>query len=145
MASALALSSLSYSSARAVGPALAGSVVAMSNVVSVFAICGLLLLGSLLVVIRMKVPARDTSLPPETLWAGLRGTMRYVRHSAVMREQCLRTFAFVGAASGLWALLPVVASESGGAGNYGVLLGSLGVGTMVGAFLMPMVRAPDVA
>jgi MFS family permease len=141
MASALALSSLSYSSARAVGPALAGGVVAMSNVVIVFAICGLLLLGSLLVVIRMKVPARDTSLPPETLWAGLRGTMRYVRHSAVMREQCLRTFAFVGAASGLWALLPVVASESGGAGNYGVLLGSLGVGTMVGAFLMPMVRA----
>ncbi|HEX8592440.1 MAG TPA: MFS transporter [Pseudomonas sp.] len=141
MASALALSSLSYSSARAVGPALAGSVVAVSSVVSVFAVCALLLLGSLLVVIRMKAPERDTTLPPETLWAGLRGTLRYVRHSAVMRQQCLRTFVFVGGASGLWALLPVIASESGGAGSYGVLLGSLGVGTMVGALLMPVVRA----
>lgn len=141
MPSALALSSLSYSSARAVGPALAGSVMAVSGVVSVFAICGLLLLGSFVVVVRMTTPVRDTNLPPETLWAGLRGTLRYVRHSAVMRVQCIRTLAFVGAASGLWALLPVIASESGGAGSYGLLLGSLGIGTMVGAFLMPIFRA----
>ncbi|MDB6052118.1 MAG: putative major facilitator superfamily transporter [Pseudomonas sp.] len=141
MPSALALSSLSYSSARAVGPALAGSVVAVSGVISVFVICGVLLLGSLVVVMRMTAPERDNSLAPETLWAGLRGTIRYVRHSEVMRVQCLRTLTFVGAASGVWALLPVIASESGGAGSYGVLLGSLGVGTMLGAFLMPVLRA----
>src|SRR5690606_10596269 len=66
----------------------------------------------------------------------------YVRHSDVMRGQSIRTIAFVGFASALWALLPVVASESGGgAGGYGLLLGSIGAGTMLGAIVLPMFRA----
>jgi len=141
MASAMALSSVAYSSARAVGPALAGGVVATSGIVSVFVVCTLLLVGSVLVVVCMRRPAEDKSMPAETLWAGLRGALRYARYSEVVRTQCWRTIAFVGAGSALWALLPVVASESGGAGNYGLLLGSIGVGTMCGALVLPMVRA----
>ncbi|NWL81001.1 hypothetical protein DM872_29535 [Pseudomonas taiwanensis] len=141
MASALALSSVSYSSARAVGPALAGGVMAASGIVSVFIICTLLLACSVLVVACMRRPSEDASMPAETLWAGLRGALRYARYSEVVRTQCLRTIAFVGAGSGLWALLPVVASESGGAGSYGLLLGSIGVGTMCGALVLPMLRA----
>jgi MFS family permease len=142
MASAMALSSVSYSSARAIGPALAGGVVATSGITSVFVFCSVLLLISLVVIYRMKEPTRDNSLPPESLWAGLRGAVRYVRHSDVMLGQCVRTVAFVGAASGLWALLPVVANETGGgAGGYGLLLGSIGAGTMVAAFLLPTLRA----
>jgi predicted MFS family arabinose efflux permease len=46
-------------------------------------------------------------------------------------------------ASALWALLPVVASQrlGQGAGGYGLLLGALGVGAIVGAVLLPQVRA----
>ncbi len=141
MASAMALSSVSYSSARAVGPALAGGVMAVSGIVSVFAVCALLLVGSMLVVLCMRRSSTEQSLSSESLWTGLRGALRYARHSEVVRTQCLRTTAFVGSGSALWALLPLVASESGGAGNYGLLLGSIGVGTMIGALLMPMLRA----
>ncbi len=142
MPSALALSSVSYSSARAVGPALAGGVVAVSGIVSVFAICALLLFASLLVICFMRSPVRDSSLPPETLLAGLRGAVRYTRYSQVMRWQILRTTVFVAAGSGMWALLPLVASESGGdAGRYGLLLGSIGAGTMFGALVLPAMRA----
>lgn len=142
MPSAMALSSVSYSSARAIGPALAGGVVAASGIISVFAVCAGLLLVSLIVVYKMKPQHRDNTLPPESLWAGLRGAVRYVRHSDVMRGQSIRTIAFVGFASALWALLPVVASESGGgAGGYGLLLGSIGAGTMLGAIMLPMFRA----
>lgn len=141
LASALALSSVSYSSARAIGPALAGGVVAVSGIVSVFVICAVLLLGSLLVVVRMRRPDNQHVLPAESLWSGLRGALRYARHSEVIRAQCLRTVAFVAAGSALWALLPVVASESGGAGGYGLLLGSIGAGTMFGALVLPVLRA----
>ena len=140
-ASAMALSSVSYSSARAVGPALAGGIVATSGVFGVFVVCSVLLLGSVLVVFCMKSTGKDNSLPAESLWAGLRGALRYVRHSDIMRAQCLRTCAFVAAGSGLWALLPVVAGVSGDASNYGLLLGSIGTGTMVGALILPKMRA----
>lgn len=141
LASALALSSVSYSSARAIGPALAGGVVAVSGIVSVFVICAILLLGSLLVVLHMRRTEHAHALPAESLWSGLRGALRYARHSAVIRAQCLRTLAFVTAGSGLWALLAVVASESGGAGGYGLLLGSVGAGTMFGALVLPVLRS----
>ncbi|HHM5199402.1 TPA: MFS transporter [Pseudomonas aeruginosa] len=141
LASALALSSVSYSSARAIGPALAGGVVAVSGIVSVFVICAVLLLGSLLVVLHMRRAEHAHALPAESLWSGLRGALRYARHSEVIRAQCLRTLAFVTAGSGLWALLAVVASESGGAGGYGLLLGSVGAGTMFGALVLPVLRS----
>lgn len=142
MPSALALSSVSYSSARAIGPAIAGGVVAVSGIVSVFVICVLLLFGSLLVICFMRSPARDSTLPPETLLAGLLGAVRFTRYSQVMRWQILRTAGFVAAGSGMWALLPLVASDSGGsASSYGLLLGSIGAGTMFGALLLPAMRA----
>lgn len=141
LASALALSSVSYSSARAIGPALAGGVVAVSGIVSVFVICAVLLLGSLLVVLHMRRAEHAHALPAESLWSGLRGALRYARHSEMIRAQCLRTLAFVTAGSGLWALLAVVASESGGAGGYGLLLGSVGAGTMFGALVLPVLRS----
>ncbi|MBA1204285.1 MFS transporter [Pseudomonas capeferrum] len=141
MASAMALSSVSYSAARAVGPALAGGVLAVSGIVSVFLICTALLLGSVLVVTFMSKPTMDLTLPAQGVWAGLRDALRYARYSQVVRSQCLRTLAFVGAGSALWALLPVIASGSGGAGNYGLLLGSIGVGTLCGALFLPMLKA----
>lgn len=140
MASAMALSSVSYSAARAVGPAVAGTVVAVSGIVTVFTLCALLLCCSLAAVVQMK-RGRDTpALPPESLLSGLRGALRYARHSEVIRVQSLRTLAFVGAGSGIWALLPLVASQGGGAASYGLLLASIGAGTMLGAFLLPLLR-----
>jgi hypothetical protein len=49
---------------------------------------------------------------------------------------------FVGGASALWALLPAVARRELGleATGYGVLLGSLGVGAVLGVFALPSVR-----
>lgn len=140
MGSAMALSSVSYSSARAVGPAIAGGLVSVSGVTMVFAACGLLLSGSLLAVMTLRSPPRDTSAPAQTLRSGLAGAVSFARNSRVIRDQSLRTVAFVSAGSALWALLPVVASESAGAGGYGMLLGSIGAGTLFGALLITGLR-----
>jgi MFS family permease len=74
-------------------------------------------------------------LPPERILVGVRSALQYARHSPVMQSQLARTLMFVGAASGLWALLPLVArSRLGlGADGYGLLLGCLGAGAVTGA------------
>src|SRR4029079_3028310 len=58
------------------------------------------------------------------------------------RRLLLRLSLFVVPAASLWALLPVVASQllHLGPSGYGLLLGSLGVGAIAGAFLLPRAR-----
>ena len=138
LASALALSALSYSSARAVGPAMAGAVVSAAGVPTVFALTAALLAAALLVVVLWENPKAVHQLPPENLLPGINSALRYVRHSDMMQVQIVRTVLFVGAASALWALLPLLAGS--GAGAYGLLLGSMGGGSVAGALLLPRLK-----
>ena len=138
LASALALSALSYSSARAVGPAIAGAVVSAAGVLAVFALGALLLGAALMVVVFWKNPKAVHQLPPENLLSGINSALRYVRHSDMMKVQIVRTVLFVGAASALWALLPLLAGS--GAGAYGLLLGSMGGGSVADALLLPRLK-----
>jgi MFS family permease len=141
--SALALSAVSYSSARAVGPAVAGGLVSGFGVTLVF-ICNVgLLLVTMVAISRWKGAARVSAMPPEDLLSGMRSALRYVRHSDVMRVQIARTIAFAFVASAMWALMPMIARDmlSSGASGYGVLLGSIGGGSVVGALLLPRLKA----
>ena len=54
----------------------------------------------------------------------------------------LRATLFFVCASAVWALLPLVARQllDGGAGFYGLLLGAVGAGAIVGAILLPRIR-----
>lgn len=140
--SALALSAVSYSSARAVGPALSGVVVSSAGVGAVFVASAALLLAALYSLLRWDSPKRANHLPPENLMSGLRSALRYSRHSEVVKVQILRTVSFVGVASALWALLPLIAGEQlkSGAGGYGILLASIGAGSVAGALLIPKLK-----
>ena len=132
---ALALSAVSFNVARAVGPALAGAVVSVGGTVAVFGLCAVLVVFALTAALRWHHRAQARDLPPERILVGVRSALQYARHSPVMQAQLARTLMFVGAASGLWALLPVVArSRLGlGADGYGLLLGCLGAGAVTGA------------
>lgn len=50
---------------------------------------------------------------------------------------------FFAAASAAWALLPLVARDllGGGPGFYGLMLGGVGLGAIIGAVLLPRLRA----
>ena len=90
---------------------------------------------------------RRTTPPPDDLreqfGGALRAGLRYARASAPLRILLLRAFLFFCFASAVWALLPLVARQQlgGGAGFYGLLLGSIGAGAIAGAFAMPPLRA----
>ncbi|MBN9410025.1 MAG: MFS transporter [Burkholderiales bacterium] len=139
---AVVLSGISYNSARAVGPVLAGAIIAWAGTGAVFVANVLAFSVAIALLRRWKNPPRATSLPREPLWAGLQAGVRYVRHSPVMHELLLRSMLFVCSSSALWALLPIVARRQLdlGAAGYGAMLASLGIGSVIGGGLMPSLR-----
>lgn len=139
---AVALNGAGINIARAVGPALGGLVVAASGPAAVFLLNALSFFGILFVLYRWHRPPRLSALPAERLVGATRAGVRYVRHAPILQAVLIRTAAFIGCGSALWALLPVVAQQELrlGAVGYGVLLGCLGIGAVIGAAYLPRVR-----
>jgi MFS family permease len=141
--SASALGSINVNLARAVGPAIAGILIAQAGVGAVFALNTATFLVFVFVVAAWHPPAGTTAQFPERFAPALRAGERYVRYSPVVRRILLRSALFLVPASALWALLPVVASQRLGLGanGYGLLLGALGAGAVAGAFILLRIRA----
>ncbi|HEV2461665.1 MAG TPA: MFS transporter [Ktedonobacterales bacterium] len=141
--SASALGSISINLAAAVGPVLAGVLIAWAGVGAVFALNTVTFLVFGLVVAAWRPPAGTTARFPERFIAALRAGERYVRYAPVVRRILVRSALFLVPASALLALLPVVASQRLGLGanGYGLLLGALGVGAIAGALALPRLRA----
>lgn len=141
--SAAALGSINVNVARSVGPAVAGFLVAQTGVAVVFAVNAVSYLIFALALVRWRPGDARAVDVPERFTSALRAGGRYVRHSPVVRRLLLRATLFLVPGSALWALLPVVANRQlgMGAGGYGLLLGALGVGAIVGGLLLPWVRA----
>ena len=139
---AAALSSININLARAIGPAIAGLLVARIGVAAVFGLNAATFLVYA-VVVACHPQLGGTPQSPERFIPGLRAGGRYVRHAPVVRRILLRAALFLVPGSSLWALLPLIATRrlGLGSGGYGVLLGALGVGAIGGAFLLPQVRA----
>ncbi|GAA1895450.1 MFS transporter [Asanoa iriomotensis] len=141
--SASALGAISQNVARAVGPAIAGLVIAWVDVAAVFLLNALSFVVFAAVLLWWRRPPDDDLGPPERFAAAVRAGGRYVRHSVITRRILLRALLFLLPGSAVWALLPLVASRrlGLGPGGYGLLLAALGVGAVVGAALVPRVRA----
>jgi MFS family permease len=139
---AAALNSISINLARAVGPAIAGVLVAASGVGATFTVAAATALCYGLIVATWKPPptARES---PEPFVAALRAGSRYVQHSPVVKRILLRGALFLVPASSLFALLPLIAAHrlGLGSGGYGLLLAALGVGAVAGALVLPRARA----
>ena len=139
---AVALISLSLNISRAVGPALAGVIVVMAGTGMVFLINALSFLAVIVALLRWKRLPAVVGMPAERLVGGLRSGFRYARHAPLLQRVLLRSLAFFPFASAVWALLPILVSQElqGGASLYGVLLGCIGIGAVIGALLMPRVH-----
>jgi MFS family permease len=137
-ASAVALNSAGFNVARAVGPALGGLVVAAVGCGSTFLLNAFSFLGVIVFLYRWK---RPVEAPPKAqrVWSAMSDGFRYVRESGLAKSVLLRTGTFSVAAVAMLALLPLIARPYGARG-YGVLLGSFGLGAMLGALALPRLR-----
>lgn len=126
---------------RAVGPALGGAMVALTGVGGVFAVAAATYGVAFTLTSRVREVPQSQRLR-ERLGEALRAGSRYTRHSATTRRILLWTFVFVSINSALWALLPTIADRQLdlNAAGYGLLLGAVGAGALVGALLMPAAK-----
>ncbi len=129
--SAVSLSGISINATRALGPALAGAMLAWWSSASVFLAISLCMIAVIaFIFLRLPPGARPEGLPPETLAGGMRSGLRYIRHSTVLSSALRQVFVFTSCASALWALLPLVAKDElhMDAGGYGLLMAFMGAG-----------------
>ena len=138
---ASALNGIEFNFARAVGPALAGALVAFAGVGAAFLTNAFSFLEVILVVARWRRPVTTRVTPPETVVGATRAAIRYVRYSPGVRRVLVRAGTGMFFASAMLALLPSLAHRiSGSPVGYGVLLGSFGCGAVLGALVLQRAR-----
>ena len=139
---AIALGSIGFNVARAVGPAIGGLLVATAGAGVTFLLNAASFVGILVVLYRWQRPSEEAVLPAERIWGAMSAGLRYVRHAPEVLTAILRGSLFVFCGSSLWALMPVVARVElkQGPGGYGLLLTSLGAGAVTGAMLLPRLK-----
>ena len=139
LAPAIAANSVGVNISRAIGPALGGVITVAAGMTAPFWINAASNLGTLGALLWWRAPQpRNDALPAERLASAVRTGVRYARNNPPLRATLRRAVAFFLFASAYWALLPLVARTQigGGAGLYGLLLGAIGVGAIVGAFAL---------
>ena len=138
---AIALNSMGINISRAIGPALAGVLIASVGLAAPFALNALSYLVILVALFLWKPPAPPQKRARPPVLAEMATGLRHVRHNAAMVATLVRAFAFFIFASAYWALLPLIArnASGGGAELYGSLMAMIGGGAVLGALLLPRV------
>src|SRR5216683_3087050 len=143
LAAAIASNGVGVNISRAIGPALGGVVIGGLGIAAPFwlnAVCNFAVIGALL---WWRPPSSQGSvLPAEHLLGALVVGFRHARYNPNLRATAVRATAFFFFASAYWALLPLVARNqiAGGPELYGVMLGAIGVGAVIGAFAVPSMK-----
>jgi MFS family permease len=139
---AVALNSLGVNIARAIGPAVGGLLLASFGAAVTYGadVASYVFVLAALVWWKRKPDADDAV--PEHFLGAFRAGLRFTRASRPLHVVLLRAGIFYAFGSAIWALLPLVAKQilGGDAGFYGLLLGAVGVGAIMGALLMPQLR-----
>jgi len=139
---ASALNGIEFNFARAVGPGLAGIIIAAAGVGTAFLLNAVSFVGVLVVIARWKRAIRGRTAPPETIRGGAVAGLRYVRYSPAIRTLLVRSGGVMFFATGLTALLPLIAHAVRSTPIvYGILLGFFGLGAVLGAVAMQRARA----
>ncbi|MCR5868545.1 MFS transporter [Aquincola sp. J276] len=139
---AVALNSLGINVARALGPAAGGLLLASFGAAAAYGADVVSYLVVIAALLWWKRPAPVDSGLSEQFLGAFRAGLRYARASRELHVVLLRAAVFFLFASSVWALLPLVARKmlGGTAGFYGVMLGAVGAGAIVGALLLPRLR-----
>ena len=141
--SAVALNGISYNLARSFGPAIGGFLVAVFGGVAAFGLNAVLYVPLLAVLYLWTRNTESSRLPPERLGRAVVSGVRYVMNSPPIRVVLGRTLVTGIAGGSVSALMPLVARDllQGGASMYGIMLGSFGMGAVIGALNMSALRS----
>lgn len=142
LAAAVALNILAFNVARSLGPALGGAIVSLGGAASAFVANALSYLMVIAVLWRWR-PEPSALKERRRLLSVIGEGFHVAGHSREIRTVLLRAFTFTLSGAAAWALMPLVASDLLGKGSavYGLLLGALGAGAVIGAASSTWFRA----
>ena len=153
---ALTLSALASNIGRVVGPTVGGFIVSAIAPWAVFFLNSASFIGMIIVLSRLPRKSivqqhiqhqhqqQQSSLPPENIIRAIRIQMRYVRYSQAAHVLIVRVGLFTLCSSALLSLLPLLAKRELGLDStgFGLLLGSFGMGAIVGGIvILPRLRS----
>lgn len=139
---AVALNSLGINIARAIGPAAGGLLLASFGAGAAYGADVLSYVFVVAALLWWRRPKVEDNGLSEHFFGAFRAGIRYARASRELHVVLLRAAVFFVFSSSVWALLPLVARQmlGGTAGFYGILLGAVGAGAIIGAVLLPRLR-----
>ncbi len=139
VASAVALNSVAFNVARAVGPAIGGFILIVWGPEVAFALNALSYLGVIAVLIalarEMPTPDREETSMVNAIALGV----RFARFTPDFRRLLALAAMFAMTSAVVQSILPNRTDElDGGPGSYGILLGAMGLGALAGGFSRQM-------
>ena len=141
---AISLNSMLFNSARAIGPPIAGWLMAQLGPAPCFLLNALsyLFMLAALVLIRLSEPVSGAG--PRTSRGALRN-LGLILATPTLRYPIFSYLSVAVAAMSVYVLLPVWAHEVMGAGAQGLgwLMGGIGAGALVGALVVGLQRRPE--
>jgi len=140
---AIALNGISFNVARAIGPAIGGTLVATAGTAAAFGASFALYVPLFFALLFWRRAQEPSRLPPEKLRGALAAGLRYAYYSPGLKRILVRVFTISFALAALQALIPLIARDvlHGGADLYGLLLSSIGAGSIGGALLVSRLQA----
>ncbi|MDB5057132.1 MAG: putative major facilitator superfamily transporter, partial [Chloroflexi bacterium] len=132
---AIALNSAQFNVARVLGPAFAGTMIAIVGVAGCFTLNGLSFLAVIATLVAIRLPARQQPESRPSPWHSLVDGLRYVAHHPEARAVLALTTIHTVFGMPFLMLMPVFARNvfHGNAGDLGVLLSAMGIGAVGGA------------
>ncbi|MGH7031997.1 MAG: MFS transporter [Stellaceae bacterium] len=142
LAPAVSLNSIGINVARVIGPALGGALILTCGAAMPFFLNCIFYIIVVALLLR-SLPALPRTHRGEWMLGGVMSGLRHTMGAADMRATLIRSGGYAFCASMYFSLLPLVARNqlSGGAGIYGLLLGSLGIGGIASVILLPRWRS----
>lgn len=140
--SAIALNSVGFNLSRAIGPAIAGVVITTIGIAAPFAFNAISFLIVVAVLLQWCPFKVIGDLPKERIPGAMIAGLRYARYSPPLKATLWKAFAFFTSASAIWALLPLLVKTElqGDVRLFGVFVGMIGIGAVLGATLLPQIK-----
>jgi MFS family permease len=134
---AISINSAIFNSARIVGPAVAGVLVAMVGEGFCFLINGISFLAVIACLLAMRLPGRPAPAS-DSPWSHLMNGFRYAHRHAVVRPLLLMMAATTIAGMPALVLMPFFAGDifHRGSQGLGALMGAMGAGAVVGTLVL---------
>jgi MFS family permease len=144
LSNAIGLNSTVFTSARVIGPAIAGVLIAGVGIAWCFLINAVSFAAVIVSLTKMNAAELHRGAPVERSKGQLREGLRYVWNTPILRTSLLMMAIIGTIAFNFRILLPVMAEEEfgGGAGTYGALSAVMGVGTVLGALFVASRKYP---